>query len=111
MRASAAILAIGIVLMNDSAISQDRLAAAPTSGAQPLVVDFTGTGSGSAEGIMVLDFGDGQMDDTISTVRGFKRTHIYAAAGTYTAVLKSGAFDGQRSSALTIVGRVEIKVQ
>ena len=111
MRASAAILAIGIVLMNDNAISQTRLAAAPTSGAQPLVVDFTGTGSGSAEGIMVLDFGDGQMDDTISTVRGFKRTHTYAAAGTYTAVLKSGAFDGQRFPSMTVMGRVEIKVQ
>jgi len=111
MRASAAILAIGIVLMNDNAISQTRLAAAPTSGAPPLVVDFTGTGSGSAEGIMVLDFGDGQMDDTISTVRAFKRTHTYAAAGTYTAVLMSGGFDGQRAAVLTVVGRVEIRVQ
>jgi PKD repeat protein len=111
MRALAVILAIGIVLMTESAISQSKLAATPTSGAPPLVVDFTGAGSGAAEGVMVLDFGDGQTDDSISTVRAFKRTHTYAAAGTYTAVLKSGAFDGQRPSALTIVGRVEIKVQ
>ena len=111
MRAEAVILAIGIVLMTESATSQSKLAAMPTSGAPPLVVDFTGAGSGAAEGVMVLDFGDGQLDDTISTVRTFKRTHTYAAAGTYTAVLKSGAFDGQRGGALTVVSRVEIKLQ
>jgi PKD repeat protein len=111
MRAATVILAIGIVLMTESATSQSRLAATPTSGAPPLVVDFTGAGSGTAEGVMVLDFGDGQTDDTISTVRAFRRTHTYAAAGIYTAVLKSGMFDGQRSSALTIVGRVDVYVQ
>src|SRR5829696_5634650 len=111
MRVAAVILAIGIVLMTESATSQGKLAATPTSGAPPLVVDFTGAGSGTAEGVMVLDFGDGQMDDTISTVRGFKRTHTYTAAGSYTAVLKSGPFDGQRRGALTVEGRVEIKVQ
>ena len=111
MRATAVILAIGMILMTESATSQGSLAATPTSGAPPLVVDFTGAGSGAAEGVMVLDFGDGQMDDTISTVRAFRRTHTYAAAGIYTAVLKSGGFDGQRSSALTVVGQVEIKVE
>ena len=97
--------------MADSATSQSKLAATPASGAPPLVVEFTGAGSGTIEGVMVLDFGDGQMDDSISTVRAFKRTHTYAAAGTYTAVLKSGAFDGQRFPSMTVMGRVEIKVQ
>ena len=97
--------------MADSATSQSKLAATPASGAPPLVVEFTGAGSGTIEGVMVLDFGDGQMDDTISTVRGFKRTHTYAEAGTYTAVLKSGAFDSQRFPSMTVMGRVEIKVQ
>jgi hypothetical protein len=111
MRMAAVILGAGIVLMTGSAISQGKLAATPVSGAPPLVVDFTGTGSGAAEGVMILDFGDGQIDETISTVRSFKRTHTYAAAGTYTAVLKSGAFDGRRASTLTVVSRVEITVQ
>jgi len=97
--------------MADSATSQSKLAATPASGAPPLVVEFTGAGSGTIEGVMVLDFGDGQMDDSISTVRAFKRTHTYAAAGTYTAVLMSGGFDGQRAAVLTVVGRVEIRVQ
>ena len=63
MRALAVILAIGIVLMTESAISQSKLAATPTSGAPPLVVDFTGAGSGAAEGVMVLDFGANTITD------------------------------------------------
>jgi hypothetical protein len=111
MRALSVFLAMGIVLMTESATSQGKLAATPTSGASPLAVDFTGTGSGTPEGVMVLDFGDGQIDDTISTVRGFRRTHVYAAAGNYTAVLLSGALGNQRAAPLTVVGSVEIRAQ
>jgi PKD repeat protein len=90
--------------------SKSTLAASPTVGTAPLEVTFTGTGSGILEGVMLLDFGDGQTDDSISSIRDFKRTHTYAAAGSYTVVLKSGAYGGQRPSVLTIVGSVTITV-
>ena len=86
------------------------LTASPTSGKAPLVVTFTGTGSGIFEGVMLLDFGDGQTDNTISTIRTFTRTHTYAVAGTYKVELKSGAWGGQRPSTLTTVGTATIIV-
>jgi PKD repeat protein len=90
--------------------SKSTLAASPTVGTAPLEVTFTGTGSGILEGVMLLDFGDGQTDDSISSVRDFTRGHTYAAAGSYTVELKSGAFGGQRPSILTTVGSVTITV-
>src|SRR5262245_5887302 len=90
--------------------SKSTLAASPTVGTAPLEVTFTGTGSGILEGVMVLDFGDGQTDDTISTIRDFTRKHTYAVAGSYTVELMSGAFAGQRPSILTTVGSVTITV-
>jgi len=60
---------------------------------------------------MRLDFGDGSLDDSISTIRGFERTHTYAAPGTYKAELKSGTCDGQRPSVFTTVGTVTITVR
>lgn len=86
------------------------LAASPTSGKAPLVVTFTGSGSGMIEGVMLLVFGDGQTDDTISPIRTFTRTHTYAAPGTYQVELKSGAWGGQRPSTLTTVGTITISV-
>jgi hypothetical protein len=62
------------------------------------------------EGVVVLDFGDGRSDDTISSIRGFTRTHIYRTSGSYTAVLKGGAYGGQRPAVLSEIGRVTIVV-
>ncbi|WP_244069750.1 PKD domain-containing protein [Bradyrhizobium sp. Ce-3] len=86
------------------------LSASPASGRAPLEVTFTGAGPGMAEGVVVLDFGDGKTDDTISSIRGFTRTHVYRAAGSYTAVLRSGAYGGQRPAVLSEIGRVTIVV-
>lgn len=90
--------------------AKTTLAASPTIGTAPLEVTFTGTGSGTLEGVMLLDFGDGQTDDSISTVRDFTRKHTYVAPGSYTVELKSGTFGGQRPSVLTKVGSVTITV-
>lgn len=105
--------AAGIVTfsMNAHTDSKNRLDATPTSGNAPLTVTFTGTGSGHFEGVMRLEFGDGQSDDSISTIRDFRRTHTYNAPGSYTAELKSGAFGGQRPSVLTAVASVTITVR
>ena len=59
---------------------------------------------------MLLDFGDSHTDDSISPIRDFTRKHTYAAAGTYTAELKGGAYGGQRPSILTVLGSVTITV-
>ena len=91
--------------------SNSNLTATPTSGTAPLMVTFTGTGSGMFEGVMLLDFGDGHTDSSISTIRGFTRTHTYTAAGSYKAELKSGAQGGQHPSKLTTVGSVTITVR
>ena len=91
--------------------SKSTLAASPTVGRAPLEVTFTGTGSGIMEGVMLLDFGDGQTDDSISPIRDFKREHTYAVAGSYTVELKGGAYGGQRPSILTTLGSVTITVQ
>jgi hypothetical protein len=108
--AAATTLGILIIAMTANANSNSNLAASPTSGTAPLVVTFTGTGSGIFEGVMLLDFGDGQTDGSISTIRGFTRTHTYAVRGSYTVHLKSGPWGGQRPSVLTIVGSVTITV-
>src|SRR5260370_40155674 len=84
--------------------SKGYLTASPTVGTAPLEVTFTGTGSGMMEGVMLLDFGDGQTDDSISPIRDFTRKHTYAAAGTYTVELKGGAYGGRRPSILTVLG-------
>ena len=96
--------------MTADASPQSTLAASPTSGPAPLVVTFTGTGSGAFEGVMLLEFGDGETDTSISTVRTFMRTHTYKAPGSYPARLRSGASGGQRPSVLTTVGTVTIIV-
>jgi PKD repeat protein len=96
--------------MEADSSSKSSLMAAPTSGQAPLVVTFSGTGSGILEGVMLLDFGDGHTDDSISTIRTFTRTHTYTAAGSYTVELKSGAFGGQHPSSLTTVASLRITV-
>ena len=101
---------LATMVMTTSAGSSSTLAASPTIGTAPLAVTFTGTGSGVNEGVMLLDFGDGQTDDSISTIRTFTRTHTYTAAGSYTVQLKSGAYGGQRPSILTAVASVTITV-
>jgi PKD repeat protein len=69
-----------------------QLKAIPTFGSAPLAVEFTGTGSGQFEGVMLLDFGDGHIEDSIPTIRSFERVHTYTAPGTYKVELKSGTY-------------------
>ena len=88
-----------------------QLKAIPTFGPAPLAVEFTGTGSGHVEGVMLLDFGDGHMDDSIPTIRGFERVHTYTAPGPYRVELKSGAYGGQHPAKLTTVATVTIVVR
>jgi PKD repeat protein len=107
---AATTLGIVTIMMTTHPSSDSKLEASPTSGAAPLVVTFTGTGSGSFEGVMLLDFGDGQTDDSISPIRTFDRTHTYTNAGSYTVQLKSGASGGQRPSTLTAIGSIRITV-
>jgi len=108
--AAATTLGMVTIIMTAQPNSNNSLEASPTSGTAPLVVTFTGTGSGIFEGVMLLDFGDGQTDGTISSIRGFSRTHTYAVPGSYTVHLKGGPWGGQRPSVLTIVGSVTITV-
>jgi hypothetical protein len=108
--AATAIFVISVVIMMTQANSDSSLAAAPTSGAAPLEVTLTGTGLGILEGVMQLDFGDGQSDSTISPIRDFTRKHTYTAAGSYTAQLKGGPWGGQRPTVLTILATVTITV-
>ena len=91
--------------------SNSNFAASPTSGTAPLEVTFTGMGSGMFEGVMQLDFGDGQSDTSISPIRDFTRKHTYTAAGAYTAELKGGPFGGQRPTVLTTLATVTITVR
>jgi PKD repeat protein len=84
------------------------LTASPSSGQAPLTVTFTGSASGRLEGVARLDYGDGQSDDSIPTVRGFVRTHTYERAGSYDAELKSGTDDGHGSFAFRTVARTTI---
>jgi hypothetical protein len=109
--AAAAIAGIALSSMGAQVNSNGSLAASPLSGRAPLVVTFTGSGSGELEGVMRLDFGDGDVDDSISTIRGFERTHTYVAPGTYTAELKSGTYRGQQPATLRTVARVTITVR
>jgi PKD repeat protein len=60
---------------------------------------------------MLLDFGDGQSDTSISTIRGFTRTHTYSQPGCYKVELRSGAYAGQQAPTLTVVNSVEITVR
>jgi len=108
---AATTMGIVAITLAGNAGSHNSLSASPTFGTAPLEVTFSGTGSGDSEGIMLLDFGDGQTDDSISPIRTFTRTHTYAVAGSYTAELKSGAFGGQRATTLITVARVTITVQ
>jgi PKD repeat protein len=78
-------------------------AAAPTSGQEPLPVQFDGSGSTDADGAIVAyawDFGDG------ATATGIAVSHTYAAAGSYTATLTVTDNDG-----LTDSDQVAITVQ
>jgi PKD repeat protein len=105
-----AIICMVTAMTTANADSKERFSASPLSGTAPLVVTFTGQGSGHFEGVMALDFGDGETDRSISTIRGFTRTHTYAQPGTYTAELKNGPYGGQRPAVLTTVERVTITV-
>lgn len=102
----------GMVFMSMTAqmTSASDFTATPLSGQAPLEITFTGKGSGDMEGEMLLDFGDGDTDNSISTIRGFTRTHTYTVPGTYTAQLKSGAHAGREPATLMTVGSVEITV-
>jgi PKD repeat protein len=110
---TAAAIALGLVtmMMSTSAESNSTLTASPTAGSAPLAVTFTGTGSGVLEGVMLLDFGDGTTDNSISTIRGFTRTHTYVVAGSYTARLNGGAYGGQSSAVLETLASVTINVE
>ena len=108
--AATAISVISVVIMTTQANSDSNLAAAPTSGTAPLEVTFTGTGLGTIEGVMQLDFGDGQSDSTISPIGDFARKHMYTAAGSYAAQLKGGPWGGQRPTVLTTLATVTITV-
>lgn len=62
-----------------------RMTASPTSGSAPLSVSFNGSTSSDAEGPIAAytwNFGDGT-----PTATGANVTHVYQAAGTYTATL------------------------
>jgi PKD repeat protein len=91
--------------------ANEKFAASPQTGVAPLMVTFTGEGSGQFEGVMALDFGDGEIDRSISTIRGFTRSHTYMTPGIYTAELKSGPHGGQQPTTLTLVGSVTITVK
>ena len=104
------VISIATSMMTVSLNSKDKFTASPKSGSAPLVVTFTGEGSGHFEGVMALDFGDGAIDHSISTIRGFTRTHTYVVRGTYMAELKSGPYGGQQPTTLTTVGSVAITV-
>ena len=107
---AASVLGLVTNTMTINVASKEQFAASPNSGSAPLVVTFTGEGSGQLEGVMALDFGDGKIDHSISTIRGFTRTHTYVAPGTYTAELKSGPYGGQNTAVLTPLARVTITV-
>ena len=105
--------ALGILglIMTAHANANGSLAASPVIGSAPLIVTFTGTGSGSFEGIMQLDFGDGKTDNSISPIREFRRVHTYTIPGSYTVHLRGGSYGGQHPSLLTILASVTITVQ
>ena len=89
----------------------DTLAASTMSGRAPLVVTFTGTGSGEYESVLILDFGDGQIDDSLPTVHSFTRTHTYAKDGSYTAELRGGPWGGDRPTVLKTLASITITVR
>lgn len=113
LRSFAAVFIVGIVMAASSAQAPERgsLTASPMAGKAPLLVTFSGTGSGIMEGVMLLEFGDGQIDNTISPIGGFTRVHSYAVVGAYKAVLKRGAFGGQSPSVLSTVRSLTIIVR
>jgi PKD repeat protein len=104
-------LGVVTIMMTAQTNPNAKMVASPISGTAPLVVTFSGFGSGMPEGVMILDFGDGQTDSSISTIRTFTRTHTYTSAGSYNVELKSGAYGGQQASKLTTVSRVTITVR
>jgi PKD repeat protein len=108
---TATIILCIVTIMIVKADSKEKFSVSPKSGSAPLIVTFTGEGSGHFEGVMALDFGDGEIDNSISTIRSFTRTHTYAVPGIYTAELKSGPYGGQRPTILTTVETVTISVR
>ncbi len=80
------------------------ISAAPTQGAAPLTVNFSGTGSRDPEGgalTYAWTFGDG------STGTGATVSHIYGTNGSYTATLKvtdNASQTGTASAAITVGG-------
>jgi len=107
---AASVLGLVTNMMTQNVASKEQFAASPNSGSAPLVVTFAGEGSGHFEGVMALDFGDGTIDHSISTIRGFTRTHTYVVPGIYTAELKSGPHGGQQATVLATIARVTITV-
>ena len=112
LKVFAATVISGIVtIMIVKADSKEKFAVSPKSGSAPLVVTFTGEGSGHFEGVMALDFGDGEIDNSISTIRSFMRRHTYSVPGIYKAELRSGPYGGQRPTVLTTVETVTVTVK
>ncbi len=76
-------------------------AATPTSGIAPLTVNFSAAGSNDPDGSIAYyswNFGDGTALGTTANV-----SHIYQAAGTYTAVLTVTDNRGARSTAQVVI--------
>ena len=76
------------------------MTATPTSGTAPLTVNFDGSGSSDPEGPIASyawAFGDG------ATATGVTTSHIYNAAGTYTATLTVTDSSGQTNSAQSVI--------
>lgn len=78
------------------------LAANPTSGSLPLVVDFDGSGSGDPDASDTLtylwDFGDGSVTETTSLTA----SHTYSTDGTYIATLRVRDNHGAVSDPATV---------
>lgn len=114
-RSFLAAIAVGLATvacsMNAQTGPKASLEASPTQGTAPLVVTFTGRSPAQMEGVALLEFGDGESDASLPTVRGFERKHTYRSPGTYTVLLKSGPHGGQRPAVLQTVASLTIVVR
>lgn len=82
---------------------QVLVTASPTSGLEPLTVQFTGIAEDPQGGEVTVewDFGDGQTSDELSP------EHIYELAGSYTATLTATDSDGEIGSASVDIEVIE----
>jgi PKD repeat protein len=104
------------IQVSETAASQQKVNASPTSGVVPLSVHFSGTVTGANAawnngGTSVLDFGDGTSVEvpipaSRSGINSFTVDHSYASAGTYTAKL----YQGRASDGHALIGSVTITV-